>query len=114
MVIELDQQDDVCVLRFKGHLASGQDLEYLWSKKEEIKKLDCGKVLADFREVPSIGSMGIGFLVAIYTSVTRKSGGRFVLVGALPLVQRVLDLTRMSTVIPLASDFALGLNRLRG
>ena len=113
MIIELDQQDEVCVLRFKGRLASGQDLEYLWVKKEEIKKLNCGKMLADFHEVPSIGSMGIGFLVAIYTSVTRNSGGRFVLVGALPRVQQVLDITRMSTVIPLASDFASGLGRLR-
>jgi anti-anti-sigma factor len=113
MIIELDQQDDVCVLRCKGRLASGQDLEYLLAKKEEIKKLNCGKVLADFREVPSIGSMGIGFLVAIYISVT-NSGSRFVLVGAVPRVQQVLDITRMSAVIPLASDFASGLSRLRG
>lgn len=114
MIIELDQQDDVCILRFKGRLASGQDLEYLLAKKEEIKKLNCRKVLADFREVPSIGSMGIGFVVSVYTSVIGNSGGRFVLVGVLPLVQQVLDLTRMSTVIPLASDFASGLSRLRG
>lgn len=44
MIIELDQQDDVCVLRFKGRLASGQDLEYLLAKKEKIKKLSCAKV----------------------------------------------------------------------
>ena len=114
MIIELDQQDDVCVLRFKGRLASGQDSEYLLAKKEEIKRLNCGKVLADFREVPSAGSMGIGFLVAIYTSVTRNSGGRFVLVGAHPLVKRVLDITRLSAVIPTATDFASGLSSLRG
>ena len=113
MIIELDQQDDVCVLRFIGRLASGQDSEYLLAKKEEIKKQNCRKVLADFCEVPSIGSMGIAFVVALYTSVT-NSGGRFVLVGARPLVQQVLDLTRMSTVIPLASDLASGLSSLRG
>jgi anti-anti-sigma factor len=111
MIIELDQQDDVCVLRFKGPLASGQDSEYLLAKKEEIKKLNCGR---DFREVPSTGSMGIGFLVAIYTSVTRSAGGRFVLVGAHPRVQRVLDITRLSAVIPIAPDFASGLSSLRG
>jgi anti-anti-sigma factor len=112
MIIETDQQDDVCVLRFKGRLASGQDLEYLLAKKEEIKKLNCSKVLADFREVPSIASMGIGFVVSIYTSV-RSSGGRFVLVGALPLMQKVFDFTRISTVIPIAPDFASGLSHLR-
>jgi anti-anti-sigma factor len=104
MIIELDQQDDVCVLRFKGRLASGQDLEYLLAKKEEIKKLNCGKVLADFREVPSIGSMGIGFLVAIYTSVTRNSAGRFVLVGALPRARHYTNECRDSS----SSRFCLG------
>jgi anti-anti-sigma regulatory factor len=52
-------------------------------------------------------------VVAIYTSVS-NSGGRFVLVGALPLVQKVLDLTRLSTVIPIAPDLGSGLSQLRG
>ncbi len=55
--------------------------------------------------------MGIGFVVAIYTSVS-NSGGRFVLVGALPLVQKVFDFTRMSTVIPIAPDFSSGLRAI--
>ena len=90
-----------------------QDREYLVAKGEEIKKINRGKVLADFREVPSIASMGIGFVVAIYASVS-NSGGRFVLVGALPLVRKVLDLTRWSPVIPIAPDLASGLRQLRG
>jgi anti-anti-sigma factor len=113
MIVEFDQQNDVCVVRFKGRLVSDQDREYLVAKWDEIKKLNRGKVLADFREVPSIASMGIGFVVAIYTSVS-NSGGRFVLVGALPLVQKVLDLTRLSTIIPIAPDLASGLSQLRG
>jgi anti-sigma B factor antagonist len=112
MIIELDRQDDVCVLRFKGRLASGQNSEYVVAKWAEIKKLSCGKVLLDFREVPAIASMGIGFVVTIYTSV-KNSGGRFVLVGPLPLVQKVFDITKISTVIPIASDLASGLSQLR-
>ena len=81
------------------------------AKWEEIKKRSCGKVLLDFREVPSIASMGIGFIVTIYTSV-KNSGGRFVLVGAMPLVQKVLNITQLSTVIPIAPDLASGLSRL--
>ena len=60
MIVELDQQDDVLVLRFKGRLAGNLDREYLVAKWEEIKKRRCAKVLLDFREVPSIASMGIG------------------------------------------------------
>ena len=111
MIIEFDQQDDVFVLRFRGRLAGDHDREYLAAKWEEIKRLNRTKVLADLGGVPSIASMGIGFVVAIYTSVS-NSGGRFVLVGALPMVRKVFDLTRLSTVIPIAPDFASALNRL--
>ena len=45
----------------------------------------------DFREVISVGSTAIGFLVAIYSSVTKHPDGRFVLVGAQPRVREVLD-----------------------
>jgi len=62
--------------------------------------------------VPDIGSAGIGFILGVYTS-TKNLGGRFVLVGIRPRVREVLDLTRVSTIIPLAADFASGLVTLR-
>jgi anti-anti-sigma factor len=114
MVIEIEQQDDVCILRLNGRFVTGKDLEYVRSKADEIKSKACGKVLADLREVTAMGSMGIGFLVGIYTSVTKTPSGRFVLVGAVPRVREVLDLTRLSTVIPMADDLPSGLAGLRG
>ena len=77
-------------------------------KRDDIKALNCKKVLADFSEVSDVGSAGIGFIVGVYTS-TKNSGGRFVLVGLRPRVREVLDITRVSTVIPLAADVASGL-----
>jgi len=65
--------------------------------------------LADFREVSSIGSTGIGFVVGVYTSVVKMPGGRFVLIGANSRVREVLELTRLSTIIPLAEDMNSGL-----
>jgi anti-anti-sigma factor len=88
-------------------------MEYMQTKLDEIKRLVCIKVLADFEHVTAIGSMGVAFVVGIYTSVMRKPGGRFVLAGVTPLVYHVLDLTRLSTVIPLAPDLASGLAGLR-
>jgi anti-anti-sigma factor len=113
MSIDIEQQGDICVLRCRGRFASGPELDYMQAKMEDIKSLKCAKVLADFREVPSIGSMGVAFLVGVYTSVIRKAGGRFVLAGARPLVRQVLELTRLSTVIPLAPDLASGLTAIR-
>src|SRR5579863_9911717 len=70
MVIELELKDDVCILRNKGRFATGTDAAYLRAKTDEIKKSGRRKVLADFHEVPYIDSTGIGFVVAVYTSVT--------------------------------------------
>jgi anti-anti-sigma factor len=107
MLIEVKQKDELCLVRCEGRLAT-EDHEYLRAKKDEIKRANCKKVLADFSEVPEIGSSGIGFIVGVYTS-TKNSGGRFVLVGIRPRVREVLDLTRVSTIVPLAADFASGL-----
>lgn len=108
MLIELQEKDDIVVLRFQGRIATGLDLEYLRTKLEEVRNRRSDKVLADFREVSSIGSTGLGFVVGVYTSVVKIPGGRFVLVGANARVREVLDLTRLSTIIPLAEDMSSG------
>lgn len=109
MLIELQQKDDIFVLRFQGRIATGTDVEYLRTKLEEVRSRRSDKVLADFREVSSIGSTGIGFVVGVYTSVVKIPGGRFVLIGANSRVREVLELTRLSTIIPLAEDMLSGL-----
>src|SRR4051794_26463829 len=100
MLIELNQIDDVCILRCEGRFTTGSDPEYLRRKGDEINQLNCAKVLVDFREVISVGSTAIGFLVAVYSSVTKGPEGRFVLVGPQPRVREVLDLTRLSSILP--------------
>ncbi len=87
-------------------------MEYLRAKTDEIEKLGCTRLLVDFQDVTSIGSMGASFVVAAYKSVMGRPGGRFVLIGVNPRVRRVLDLTRISTVIPLACDLSAGLAML--
>lgn len=109
MHIDFDYQDDVCILRTKGRFATGLDADYLRDKTDEIKKSGRRKVLADFSEVPYIDSTGIGFLVGVYTSVTNTLGGRFVITGPNPRVREVLDLMRLSSVIPITADEASGL-----
>jgi len=112
MTIDIEQQNDLCVLHCKGRFIAGPDLEYAQSKMDEIKRLNCARLLVDFREVPAIGSMGVSFIVGLYTSVVRGSNGGFVLVGAVPLVRHVLDLTRLSSIIPMAPDMESGMAAL--
>jgi len=112
MVIEVLQQDDVCVLRIEGRFVTGSEPEYLSAKMDELRRLNSGKVLVDLQEMPYIGSTGIGFIVGIFSSVTMNSG-QFVLVGLQPRVQELFRLTRLNTILPIAPDRQAGLAALR-
>ena len=111
MFIEVKQNEGVCFLRCEGRLVAGTDSEYFRVKRDEIKRLNCKKVLVDFSEVSDVGSAGIGFIVGVYAS-TRELGGRFILVGLKPRVRKIFDVTRVSTVIPFAADIPSGLGML--
>jgi anti-anti-sigma factor len=114
MLIEIESHNGVCILHLKGRSVTGTDLDYFRAKTEEVKIGNYSKVLVDLSEVSSIGSIVIGFLVGLYTSITKKADGRFILAGANSRVREVFDLTRLSTVIPLAADTASALTALRG
>ena len=113
MFIELLQQDQICILRFRGRFASGSQLNYLETKLAEIRSLDATRVLADLRDVSSIGSTGLGFVVSIFASVTNRAGGRFVIVGMNPRVRKAFDITRLSEIIPSAADMESGVAELK-
>ena len=112
MIIQVEQQDDVCVLRIEGNFMTGADPEYLSARMDELKRLNRGKVLVDLRQMPSVGSTGIGFLVNIFTSVSINAG-QFVLVGMQPRVHEVFRVTRLNTIIPESPDMTSGLAALR-
>ena len=112
MLITIERQDDVWVLRLSGRFAAGADIEYLRAKSDEVRSLNCAKVLVDLCDVPSMGSTAIGFVVGLYSSVTKNPAGRFVMVGAVPRVREVFDLTRLSEVIPSGSDVPGGMAML--
>jgi anti-anti-sigma factor len=111
--IDIEQYGDIYVLRCHGRLVAGFDEQYLQARLDDIKQMNCTLVLVDFRDVPSIGSAGIAFIVGVYTAVVKTSGGRFVLAGATPMVRRALEITRLSGMIPMATDFGSGLAALR-
>lgn len=106
MLIELEQQKDVCVVRLSGRLVSGIGAAYLHEKLVEIKSTGSEKVLVDMRELESIGSIGIGFLADVYTSVMKNPGSRFVLAAPRRRVLEVLELTHLNTVMPVVADVA--------
>jgi anti-anti-sigma factor len=111
--IDIEQRGGVCVLRCKGSLVAGRGHDYIRGKLEEIKQLNYRNLVADLREVPSIGSPGIAFIAGVYTFVVRESGGRFLVAGAAPLVRRAIEITGLGEMIPLVADLQSGLETLR-
>ena len=114
MLVEIENQNDVCILRLKGRFVMATDMEYLRLRGEEIKIRSYNKLLVDLSDVCSIGSTVIGFVVDLYTFTIKNGNGRFMLAGANSRVLEVLDLTRLSTLIPLAADTESGLAVLCG
>ncbi len=104
MIVNFEYQDGVCILRMQGRFATGQDAEYLREKTEELKKQGCHRIVADFGGVSYIDSTGIGFLIAIYTSILRDGNGQFVLAAANHREREVLSLTRLDTILPTYDD----------
>src|SRR5579862_899144 len=104
MLVELEKRGDICLLRLHGRFATGKDSEYLRVKTDEIKSSNSCKLVADFREVEYLDSTGIGFLIGIYTSVTKSAEGRFVLCNLNRRVREVLELTRLANVMPIYSS----------
>jgi anti-anti-sigma factor len=113
MLVEFENQGDVCVLRLQGRFATGQDSAYLRGKTEEIKNSGFSKVFADFSQVDYIDSTGIGFLIGIYTSVLKNAEGRFVLANLNRRVRDVMELTRLANVIPIYPSEQSALAALR-
>ena len=114
MLIEIQKQcDGVCILHCDGSLVPGPEMDYLETKLDEIRRSRCKRLLIDFRHVAAIGSVGVTFIVCAYCSVTRRPGGQVVLTGVNRNVRHVLDVTQLTTLIPLASDIASGLAMLR-
>ena len=113
MTVDFESAGDILILRLRGRFATGQDTSYLRSKAEEIKASGKHKVLMDFHDVSYIDSTGIGFLIGIYTSVRKLPDGQFVMTCANQRVREVLDLTRLSKVIPCYDTEADALEALK-
>jgi anti-anti-sigma factor len=106
--IEIESREGVSIIRFCGRMVAGLDLEYLRVKGEEAKRAARSGLLADLSHVPAIGSTGIGMLVSLYTSMM-NIGARFVMVAPGGRVLEVLELTRISTIIPIVPDMTAAL-----
>ena len=73
---------------------------------KDLLELSTGKVVflgIDFASVHHVGSRVLGILVALHDRLG-KAGGGVVLFGLNPAMERVLKVTRLQTVLPVAAN----------
>jgi len=99
MTVDFEQKNDTCTMHLNGKIALGSDPAYLRERAEQLKSMNYKKVIVDCSGLPYLDSTGIAFLVGIFTSV-RTAGGECALVRVNQRVREVLDLTHLTTVIP--------------
>ena len=109
----LEHLDGICILRIRGLLTFGSQMEDLRAVKQEMANRRCIRLLVDISAIPFLTSIEIGLLVGLYSSVVGRANGRYILVGPNPRVRRILDLTRLSSIIAIAEDTESGLAMIR-
>jgi anti-anti-sigma factor len=70
-------------------------------------------IVIDFQRVELMSSATLGVLVRLYRDLS-ENGGRMVLCGLQPSVQKVFELTRLDQLFRIEKDLAAGLSRLAG
>ncbi|MFQ5817580.1 MAG: STAS domain-containing protein [Terriglobia bacterium] len=99
------QVDSVSVLELSGRLTMGAGSE---ARDERLQSLIAGghrALLLDCRQGSAIDTQGIKALVRSVTAV-EKQGGKLKLLNVSPRMRKVLDLTRLLTVIESFDDEA--------
>jgi anti-anti-sigma factor len=70
------------------------------------------RLAIDFSKTFHVSSRALGLLVSTYKEI-RGRRGRLVLFGTTPAVEKVFEITRLNTVIPLARDEQQAIGMLR-
>ena len=112
MRLELQLHDAVCVLRLHGRFVTGSDAE-LVATRNSLQEAGIDKAIIDLSSVPYIDSTGLAFVVELHKSLTGR-GGQLFLASANPRIREVLQITRISEIVPLFEDVEDAETALRG
>jgi anti-sigma B factor antagonist len=100
--------DDVAVIDISGRVAPGEGSSVILDAMREQTTQGNKKILLNLSNVSYIDSLGIGELVAGFTSVA-NAGGIVKLLGLNKHVKDVLQITKLYTVFEVFDDEGLAL-----
>ena len=87
----------VMVLDLRGRITLGEETEALRVRVKQLVEAGYSRIILNLEEVNYIDSVGLGTLVASYTSA-RKQGGDLKLLHLTTRIHDLLQITRLCTV----------------
>ena len=112
MRLESQIRDGVCLLRLQGRFVTGSDAA-LVSVRKSLQEIGVSKAVIELGAVPYIDSTGLAFIVELHNSLASR-GGQLFLASANERVREVLEITRISEIVPLFADVEEAESALRG
>ena len=100
------QAGDVAVIDVSGRITIGEGSSVIRDTMRDLTTKGNKKILLNLGDVSYLDSLGIGELVAGFTSVA-NAGGTVKLLGLTKHVKDVLQITRLYTVFEVHEDEAL-------
>lgn len=98
MLAEIRNREGVIVIRPTGRMIGAANVELRQQIQEELEEyFDSPKVIFNLEEVTRMDSGGLGTLVSVHVTITRK-GGRTALVKAGAHIRNLLVLGRLASV----------------
>jgi anti-anti-sigma factor len=86
---------DVSILRIQGPLT----LATLFDFQNAVRQPDLRNTILDLTEVPYIDSAGLGVILSHWAH-TQRVGNKFAVVGVSERVKVLLDMTKVSALLP--------------
>jgi anti-anti-sigma factor len=97
---QIYQSGPVSVLTLEGKLVLGTPANDFRSTIAELLKAGNQRIVLNFRGVPYADSAGIGALAYNFSHI-KAAGGRLVVAEVQEAVREVMDVTRLSQLIPM-------------
>jgi anti-sigma B factor antagonist len=111
ILTEVHQDGSVSVLSVEGKLVLGAPSNAFRAMVEDLLKAGNQRIVMNFRGVPYADSAGIGALAYNFSNI-KAAGGQLAVAEVQPAVLDVMDVTRLSDLIPLFATEKEAVNSL--
>ncbi len=103
MDIELKMIGNTLIIRLQGEfdLVNAENVRCLIDEKLQEKQI--GNLILNLGKVSFVDSSGLGVIIGHYKKVKEKNGNMYI-VGAQPVVKKILTLSGINKLIPLFSN----------